>query len=92
MLWIVAAGTYAPPISNDYNLTPLPLAVLSMWERRDGWIIGVPIAALALWWQPVSLPIPGWAMMVIKVAGLVGVAALLVRRATTIQLRRDCSL
>ena len=82
MFWVVAAGSYAPPVSNDYNLAPLPLAVLAAWSGRDGWKIGLAIAALALWWQPIGLPIPGWITLLIKVAGLVAAAAILVRRAS----------
>jgi hypothetical protein len=81
MFWTVAAGTYAVPVSNDYNLTPLPLAILATWSARDGWPIGLVLAALALWWQPFSLPFPGWIILLVKIAGLAAAAAILVRRA-----------
>ena len=81
MFWAVAAGTYAPPVSNDYNLAPLPLVLLATWSGRDGWTIGLAIAALALWWQPFTLPASGGIVLLIKIAGLAAAAAIVVRRA-----------
>jgi len=81
MFWVVAAGSFVPPVSNDYNLTPLPLAVLATWSPRDRWSVHLAIAALILWWQPISLPLPGRVLLFIKLAGLIAAAGILVSRA-----------
>lgn len=81
MFWVVAAGTFWPPVSNDYNLTPLPLALLAAWSARDRWPVQLVLVALLLWWQPLSLPIPGGPMMFLKMAGLIAAGAVVIRRA-----------
>jgi hypothetical protein len=81
LLWIVALATYMPPISNDYNLVFLPLAVLTVWDRRDPLFIHVALALLFLWWQPIRLSIGGLPLMAFKFFGLYAVAFCLVRRA-----------
>lgn len=81
LFWIVAAATFVPAVSNDYNLAPLPLAILALWTWRYGWPIHVGLLLLFLWWQPVALPIPGRMIMLIKLGGLTTVAAMLVQQA-----------
>jgi hypothetical protein len=78
-------------VSNDYNLTPLPLAILASWSARDRWPVQVALAALMLWWQPLGLPIPGRAMIFIKMAGLIATGLLLSRRADEQRRRSECS-
>jgi hypothetical protein len=84
LFWSIAAATFIPAISNDYNLTPLPLAALALWSRRYGWPIYAGLLLLAVWWQPIALPLPGRAVHFIKLIGLIAVAAILVRQAQAI--------
>lgn len=79
LLWIVAAATFVPPVSNDYNLAPLVLAFLALWNGRRPFNY-VLLLVLAIWWQPVGLPISGKAMFFIKLFGLMGTAALVVQQ------------
>jgi len=103
-LWVIALGTFVPPVSNDYNLTPLPLAILAVWNRDNRWFVHVALAALLLWWQPFHFPLPvtghsplggGRIFLFIKLAGLFATGAALVERAhklsheTHYDLRRD---
>jgi hypothetical protein len=69
--WLVALGSFAPPIANDYSLTPLLLAVMSTWNRKDRWFVHVALAASLLWWQPIALPfLSGRIYLFIKLAAL----------------------
>ncbi len=81
LLWIVALATFVPPISNDYNLIFLPLAVLAVWDRRDPLLVHVALALLLIWWQPIGMSINGVMLLVFKVLGLCAVAVCLVERA-----------
>jgi hypothetical protein len=78
LYWIVAAATFIPAVSNDYNLTPLPLAALALWSLRYNWAIQAGLLSLMLWWQPVALPLSGRTIMFVKIVGLLTVAAMLV--------------
>ena len=80
LLWIVALATFVPPVSNDYNLVFLPLAVLAAWDRRDPLLVQVALALLLIWWQPIGMSISGNAFLVIKLLGLGAVAVCLVER------------
>jgi len=80
LFWVVALATFVPPVSNDYNLTPLLLAVLAIWSRDDRWSVHLAFAALVLWWQPFALPLSGRVVMFIKLAGLIAVAVSLASR------------
>ena len=82
LFWVLAAASFVPVIANDYNLTPLPLAILATWSVQSRWSVHLTLAALALWWQPISLPIPGNVLMFIKLAGLIAAAVLIVDHAT----------
>lgn len=84
LYWSIAAGTFIPAVSNDYNLTPLPLAALALWSRQYGWPIYAGLLVLAVWWQPIALPLPGRAVHFVKLVGLITVAAILVRQARAI--------
>jgi hypothetical protein len=81
LLWIVALATFIPPISNDYNLCFLPLAVLSVWDRKDPLLVHVALALLLIWWQPIKIAIGGKPLLVIKLMGLFAVSVCLVERA-----------
>jgi hypothetical protein len=87
LLWVVAVATFVPNVSFDYNLAPLPLAVLCLADRRDRWELAL-LALLLPWWQPFDLrtgPTSAFcwdiALSVGKVGGVAAVGALLVRRA-----------
>jgi hypothetical protein len=80
LYWTVALASFIPPISNDYNITPLPLSIIALWSRKEPWYVHAALAPLILWWQPMSLPLSGRAVMFIKLAGLIAVAVMLVRR------------
>jgi hypothetical protein len=78
LLWLVAAGTFVVPVSNDYNLTPLPLALVAVWDRRRPSSY-LAAGLLVLWCQPLWLPLPTRVLMLAKLAGLIGVAVALAR-------------
>jgi hypothetical protein len=82
LLWITALATFVPPISNDYNLIFLPLAVLTVWSPRDPLLIQAPLILLLLWWQPIGLPVNGPPIFMIKLLGLGAAAVCLVKRAS----------
>ena len=79
-LWLTAAGTFALPYSNDYNLVPLPLAALAVWDRRDPVLVPMLMTLLLLWWQPLWLPIDGKVILGFKLAGLLAVGLSLATR------------
>lgn len=79
LLWIVAAATFVPPVSNDYNLAPLVLAFLALWQGRRP-LNYLVLLVLAFWWQPIGLPIPGKEMFFIKLFGLMGTGGLIVQQ------------
>jgi hypothetical protein len=81
LLWVVALATFVPPISNDYNLCFLPLAVLAVWDRRDPLLVHVAIVLLFIWWQPVGMAIGGKPLLLVKFIGLGAIAICLVERA-----------
>lgn len=80
-LWVIAAGTFALPYSNDYNLVFLPLAALATWDRRDRVFVHMMMGLLLLWWQPLRLPVDGTVIFLTKLAGLWAVGASLTSRA-----------
>jgi len=82
LLWIVALATFVPPVSNDYNLIFLPIAILAVWNRHDPLMVQFALALLLIWWQPVGMPINGHQLLVIKFLGLGAVAICLVKRAS----------
>ena len=80
LLWLVALATFVPPVSNDYNLFFLPLAVLAVWDRRDPLLVQVALALLLIWWQPIGMSIKGMPLLVIKLLSLGAIAVCLVER------------
>jgi len=89
LFWVVALGSFVPAIANDYNLTPLLLAVLAIWNPRDRWGIHLALAALVLWWQPIGFPISGRIVLFIKLAGLIGLAGSFLSRASELSFRKS---
>ena len=81
-LWLVAAATFFPAISNDYNLVFLPLGALAVWDRRDPVLVHALLLPLLPWWQPWRLPIPATVLLAAKLSGLLGVGLSLAIRAT----------
>lgn len=81
LLWIVALATFALPVSNDYNVLFLPLAVLTVWDRRDPLMLQASLALLLIWWQPKAVMINPMALFMIKLLGVGAVAVCLVKRA-----------
>ncbi len=84
LCWLVALATFALPYSNDYNLTPLPVAALMVWSRRDRWPVHLLLLASLLWSQPFRLPLSGDMMLGFKLAALFGVGLSLAARAVDI--------
>jgi Glycosyltransferase family 87 len=87
LFWVVAAASFVPVIANDYSLAPLPLAILATWGVCNRWSVHVALGFLLIWWQPVSLPIPGSVLMFIKLAGLIAAAVNLVDHALQLSRR-----
>lgn len=81
LLWIAAAATFVPRVSNDYNLFFLPMAALAVWDRRDPVPVHVALGFFCLVMQPISFGLSLSVLFGFKVAALVAVAACLVRRA-----------
>lgn len=81
LLWIVALATFVPPISNDYNLCFLPLAVLAVWNRRDPLLIQLSLGLLFLWWQPISISTTAYPILAAKLLGLYATGICVVERA-----------
>lgn len=81
LLWVVALATFVPPVSNDYNLFFLPLAVLTVLDRHDPLLAQVALALLSIWWQPISMSIMGMPLLVIKLMSLGAFAVSLLDRA-----------
>jgi Glycosyltransferase family 87 len=82
LLWVTAVATFLPSVSNDYNLVFLPLAGLTVWDRRDPVLAHVLLALMVVWWQPFLLPVGPRLLFVCKLAGVYGVAVCLVGRLT----------
>jgi hypothetical protein len=85
VLWTMALGTYALPISYDYNLFFLLLTVLCLWDRRDPIIVHVMMLSVLVWWQPFRIPMSPEAFTGIKLLALAPVTALLILRARELQ-------
>jgi hypothetical protein len=81
----MALGTYALPISYDYNLFFLLLTVLCLWDRRDPIIVHVMMLSVLVWRQPFRIPMSPEAFTGIKLLALAPVTALLILRARELQ-------
>jgi Glycosyltransferase family 87 len=80
-LWLTALATFAMPYAIDYNLIPLPLAALCVWDRRDPVFVHMMMGLFLLWWQPIELNVSGNVLLVIKLGALYAVGYCLARRA-----------
>lgn len=78
LLWIIAAATFLPPVSNDYNLLPLMVAVVALWNGRHvgNWLT---LIAVFICVQPVGTRLDGEAMFAYKLISLLGVAWLVIQ-------------
>jgi hypothetical protein len=81
LLWLTAAATFGMPYANDYNLVPLLLAMLTVWDVGDSWRVQVLLGLSMLWFQPFWLPLGGQILMVLKLLALYGVGWSLADRA-----------
>ncbi len=88
-LWLVAAGTFVPPIANDYNLIGLPLAVAAVWDRRDRVAVQIAFGFLALWLVPYPLEIGGGLRFAFKLGGLFAVGSCLLARCRDLSRQPD---
>ena len=90
LLWLTQAGTFWSPISYDYKLLFMPLAMLTLWRRDNPWYAHALLMPFLLYWQPLRLPfLPPVILLAIKFAALTGVAILLVRAARGLSASRD---
>jgi hypothetical protein len=82
MLWVTALATFWMPVSYDYNLFYLPLAMFAVWDHRDGVVTNLALASAIFWWQPLRPPDPVTPELLffVKLASLILVAQALVRR------------
>ena len=82
-LWLTAMATFVSPISNDYNLLFIPLAVLSVWSAADSWRLQLCVGSVLLWWQPFFIGLSNLPWLLLKAVGVMLVGILLVRRVET---------
>jgi hypothetical protein len=82
MLWLTTLATFWMPVSYDYNLFYLPLAICAVWDHRDGVIGYLLLATAAVWWQPLRLPAPMTPELLffVKLSSLILAGWALVRR------------
>ncbi len=80
LLWLTTMATLTSTVAHDYNLLFLPLAVLAAWDHRDPWWAQLCLLPMALWWQPLYLGITGLPWLILKVAGILLVGVVIVRR------------
>jgi hypothetical protein len=82
LLWLNAIGSCVGAIANDYSLAFLPLAAVAVFSLKDGWIVRIGMALLAVfWWQPVDVKLDSGLLLAIKVLGLIVVGVSIVKRA-----------
>lgn len=80
LFWIVAAATFVPKVSNDYNLVFLPMAIFAVWDRRDPVYVHAGLGMLCLILQPIGFGQSPSVTFGIKLAGLALAATCLVNR------------
>ncbi|MBM4363207.1 MAG: DUF2029 domain-containing protein, partial [Deltaproteobacteria bacterium] len=77
---LLAAGSTAPEIANDYSLAFLPIAAVAVVTTRDPLPVRALLAGGAIVLQPFALPIPAAAVLSLKLGALVGVGLAIGRR------------
>jgi hypothetical protein len=80
-LWLTTAATFGMPYSNDYNLLPLPLCALAVWDRRDPVWVHLALGLLVACWQPLRPPVDAEVLFVVKLGALYAAGASLCARA-----------
>jgi hypothetical protein len=80
LLWLAAAATFIPQVSNDYNFFFLLLAAMAVWARRDRVAVHLGMALLILWAQPLALAIGPRLLLGFKFISLWTVALSLLAR------------
>lgn len=80
LLWLVTMATLVSTVAHDYGLLCLPLAVLATWDRRDSWRTQLCLLPMLLWWQPLYLGLTGLPWLLLKVASIMLIGQLVVRR------------
>jgi hypothetical protein len=83
-LWLVSLASFVPDIANDYSLAPFPLAAVAVVGMNDPLPLRLSLLPLLLWWQPISLPISGIVVLVIKLVGVAAVGVALTLRAESL--------
>lgn len=80
-LWLTLVGNFAMPISFDYNLIGIPIAMVMLWRRRLSPLTHVLFAAFLFYWQPLRVAPEDLADVLFfsKFAGMVGIAMALSR-------------
>lgn len=78
LLWIIAAATFLPPVSNDYNLAPLPLAFLANWQGKSK-LNYLTLLCMVLWCEPVGFPANANIMLLAKLGALAGTGWLIIQ-------------
>lgn len=82
---LIAAGTYIPRISNDYNYFFYILAALALWDKRDPFWVHMIMGLVLLYWQPFALYFSPTAIFWIKLAGVYAMGYSLIVRARELQ-------
>ena len=73
------------PYSIDYNLVPLPLAALAVWDRRDPLAVHAALVlAILTWGQPLALPLAGDTLLLLKLSTLYAVGTSLALKETSV--------
>ncbi|HUJ45277.1 MAG TPA: glycosyltransferase family 87 protein [Opitutaceae bacterium] len=80
LLWLTTMATLFSSVAHDYGLLCLPLAVLAAWDRRDSWRTQLCVLPMLLWWQPLYIGLSGLPWLLIKVASILLIGQLVVRR------------
>jgi hypothetical protein len=81
LLWLAVAATFGMPYALDYNLVPLVVVILAVYDRRDRWPARVVVGLSLLAWEPIRAPVGGEILFVLKVAALLASGACLAARA-----------
>jgi hypothetical protein len=81
LLWVVAVGSFVPPMANSYNVVFLPMAALAVCSRRDSLPCRALLWGSVIWLAPFELPLEGRWQFLLKIGTLGAVGWSLVQRA-----------